>query len=66
MDYSKLEWRKSSRSNPSGNCLEAATLPDGGVAIRNSNRLELGVITYTRAEWDAFIGGVKDGDFAGI
>ncbi|MFZ0047785.1 MAG: DUF397 domain-containing protein, partial [Streptosporangiaceae bacterium] len=31
-----LEWRKSTASNPSGNCVEAAALPDGQVAVRNS------------------------------
>lgn len=29
-------WRKSHFSNPSGNCVELAELPDGRVAMRNS------------------------------
>ena len=29
-------WQKSRRSNPSGNCVEVAALPGGGVAVRNS------------------------------
>ena len=29
-------WRKSTVSNPSGNCVELAVLADGGVAVRNS------------------------------
>ncbi len=35
-DLGPVEWRKSSASNPSGNCVEAAALPDGSVALRNS------------------------------
>jgi hypothetical protein len=31
-----VTWQKSGRSNPSGNCVECAALPDGSVAMRNS------------------------------
>ncbi len=31
-----VTWQKSSFSNPSGNCVELAPLPGGGVAMRNS------------------------------
>ncbi|MFI0980976.1 DUF397 domain-containing protein [Streptomyces sp. NPDC021093] len=57
-------WVKSSRSNAVGNCVEVARLADGsGVAVRNS-RDPLGpALVYTRDELDAFLAGVKDGDF---
>jgi hypothetical protein len=35
-DQLQVTWRKSKRSNPGGNCVEAAALPDGAVAVRNS------------------------------
>lgn len=57
-----LRWVKSSYSN-TGNCVEVAVTPDGGRMVRNSNRPEDAPITYTAAEWDAFIKGVKDGEF---
>ncbi|MEV7013121.1 DUF397 domain-containing protein, partial [Streptosporangium sp. NPDC051022] len=33
------------------------------VAVRHSRRPDAEVIVYSRAEWVAFVGGVKDGEF---
>ena len=59
----ELAWQKSRRSNPSGNCVELAGLPDGGIAIRNSRHPDGPVLVYTRDEIAAFVGGARDGDF---
>ena len=57
-------WIKSSYSGPTGgNCVEVAFLADGGVAMRNSRDREGPALIFTRAEWDAFLGGVRDGEF---
>ena len=58
-----VTWQKSRRSNPSGNCVETALLPNGEVAMRNSRDPEGPALIYTRAEIEAFLGGVSDGDF---
>jgi len=57
------KWQKSGRSNPSGNCVEIAALPGGGVAVRNSRDPEGPALIYTVAEIAAFIAGARDGDF---
>jgi hypothetical protein len=56
-------WRKSRRSNPSGNCVEIATLAGGAVAVRNSRHPDGPALVFTRSDWDAFLGGAQDGDF---
>lgn len=63
----RAEWRKSSFSGDGGtgggNCVEVAPLEDGRIAVRNSNHLEKGAVLFTRAEMDAWIKGVKAGEF---
>jgi hypothetical protein len=62
-DYLRVRWRKSTVSNPSGNCVELAELADGTVAVRNSREPAGPVLIYTRAEIAAFIQGVHRGEF---
>ncbi|GGQ58326.1 MULTISPECIES: DUF397 domain-containing protein [Kitasatospora] len=56
-------WQKSRYSNSKGNCVEFAALPGGGVAMRNSRFPDGPALVYTRAEIDAMLLGVKDGEF---
>jgi Domain of unknown function (DUF397) len=62
-DLLGVHWRKSRRSNSQGNCVELARLPDGDVAVRNSRFPDGPALIYTRAEIEALILGVKDGEF---
>jgi hypothetical protein len=56
-------WRKSSRSNNSGNCVEVATT-DITVGIRDSKQRGHGpVLEFTHAEWGTFLRAAKDGEF---
>jgi hypothetical protein len=67
MDATELvgvTWVKSRHSDPTGgNCVEVAFLAGGGVAMRNSRHPGGPALIFTRAEWDAFLGGAKDGEF---
>ena len=62
----QVQWRMSSFSNDedtSSTCVEVAALPDGRVAVRNSNHPDACAVYFTRAEMDAWIKGVKAGEF---
>jgi hypothetical protein len=43
--------------------VEAAALDDGGVALRNSRHPSGPALIYTRGEIEAFLTGVKNGEF---
>jgi hypothetical protein len=58
-----VQWRKSQRSSATGNCVQTAKLPDGGVAIRNSRQPDGPALLFAEAEIRAFLEGVKNGEF---
>jgi hypothetical protein len=59
----EVRWQKSRRSGSLGNCDEMARLPSGEIALRNSRDPDGPALIYTRAEIEALIRGVKEGDF---
>lgn len=62
-DLARAMWRKSTRSNGSGNCVEVAeNLPDI-VAVRDSKNPTGPALVFQPAEWAAFVAGVKGGQF---
>jgi hypothetical protein len=61
-----IAWRISSKSGgDQPNCVEAGPYLDasGRVAVRNSQDRGGPVVVYTRSEWEAFVAGVKEGEF---
>jgi len=57
-DFKKSSW---SRNNPK-TCVLVAIKPEG-VAVRDSKNPSKGTQFYSNDEWDAFISGVKGGEF---
>ena len=58
-----LSWIKSSFSYCNSNCVEVASLPDGGVGVRDGKDPSGPVLRFTPAEWHAFLGGARSGEF---
>jgi hypothetical protein len=54
---------KSSLSFANGNCVEVSGLGTGEILVRNSSDPDGEVLRFTPAEWDAFTGGVRLGEF---
>ena len=58
-------WRKSSRSYASGGCVEVAFLSSELIGVRDSKNPRGTVLRFTHAEWDAFVGNVRNGSSVG-
>ena len=67
-------WTKTSYSANGSHCVEVAasgvdavenkaTSADTAFVVRDSKNPDREPLVYTREEWDAFIAGVKDGEF---
>ena len=56
-------WLKSSLSAYNGNCVEVAGLTGDTIALATASTREGLRPNFTPAEWDAFIGGVHNGEF---
>jgi len=64
-DFTSAEWHKSTYSGDNGGqCVEVAFHADV-VGLRDSKAQGHGpILAFTRTEWDAFVQGVIDGQFA--
>ncbi|SIR90435.1 DUF397 domain-containing protein [Micromonospora avicenniae] len=58
-DLTGAVWRKSSRSNNGGECVEVADNLAGIVGLRDSKDSTGPVLTFDSRAWAAFIHGVK-------
>lgn len=58
-----LNWMKSSLSLVNGNCVEVVELSSGLILVRDSKNPQGPWLQFSPAEWDAFLGGVRNGEF---
>ncbi len=54
-----MKWIKSSYSASADDCVEVATLPDGGRAVRDSKDPQGPVLRFTPTDWRKFIQKVR-------
>ncbi|MEU3710136.1 MULTISPECIES: DUF397 domain-containing protein [Streptomyces] len=60
LDISDATWQRA--PGDAEEAVEIAFLERGAVAMRNSTEPDV-VLRYTKAEWDAFVLGARDGEF---
>ena len=57
------EWKKSSKSGSNGGSCVEVLRRDEAIQVRDSKDPHGPILTFTRREWEAFVGGAKDGEF---
>jgi Domain of unknown function (DUF397) len=62
-DKPARQWRKSSHSGNSGNCVEVCTDHPGTVAVRDSKDREGPWLAITGQAWSQFVQAIKHGEF---
>ncbi|KKJ98508.1 DUF397 domain-containing protein [Micromonospora sp. HK10] len=59
VDKARVTWRKSTRSNGSGDCVEVADDLAGKIGVRDSKDPEGTVLAFEPEAWSRFVRGVK-------
>lgn len=61
-DVDRAQWQRGESLDGAPGRIEVAFVDDL-IGMRDGNDPEGPVLVFTRAEWDAFVGGVEDGEF---
>ena len=62
LDLSNAQWLTSRGGPDHDNCVEVAFVGQA-IAVRDAQNPGGPALIFTAAEWDAFVGGAKDGEF---
>ena len=61
-DLTRAVWRKSTKSQDNGGCVEVATFPEC-VAIRDAKNPDGPMLIFSNEQWNAFLIGAVAGEF---
>jgi hypothetical protein len=56
-------WKKSSRSAYNGNCVEVSSQNGSEILVRDSKHPSGSILNFPQLDWEAFVGGVRNGKF---
>lgn len=62
-DTATARWERTTREDGTPAALEIGYADNGLVALRMADDPEGDILIYTPAEWEAFVEGVRDGEF---
>lgn len=62
-DEESAEGEEGEEGEEGGGRIEVAFLDDGTTLMRDGEDPESPILVFTPEEWEAFVGGVKDGEF---
>ena len=62
IDVTALAWFKSTWSSANGQCAMCARLPDGGMAVKDSQHPASPILLFSPAQWRAFTQDIKRDD----
>lgn len=62
-DLTGAVWRGSDEETPAGGGRIEVAFVEDKICMRNGEDPDSPVLVFTQAEWDAFVGGAKDGEF---
>jgi hypothetical protein len=62
VDFSTASWRKSTKTQANGQCVEVARVGDV-IGVRDSKDPSGPMLTFTLAEFEAFLDGTHNGEF---
>ena len=66
-DIARATWRKSAASGYNGSCLEIARLRSDRIGVRDTKDKGSGpVLVFNANEWNAFLAGMKAGEFDSV
>ena len=63
LELDDAQWFRSTRGGPDSDSYVEVAFVGEAIAVRDSRNADGPALIFTAAEWDAFVGGAKDGEF---